>query len=135
MMAKKEPKKYKAGGPVVYHSHGLIPSDVPGRTDKLNISVPENSFVVPADIVSAVGEGNTEAGAKHFDRVYPMKGAESGNKKVPIVAAGGEYIINPKAIAAKHNGLDRGHEILRHLVAHVRQHAIHTLSNLEPPKK
>lgn len=61
---------------------GLIHSTVPGRTDKLNLSVPEDSYILPADIVSALGEGNTFAGAATLDRVF------SGQ---PYGAKGGPY--------------------------------------------
>lgn len=44
-------------------SGGLINSAVPGRTDQHNLDVPAGSYVLPADVVSGLGEGNTMAGA------------------------------------------------------------------------
>lgn len=41
---------------------GPIRSDVPGRTDRLNVHVKNGSYVLPADIVGALGEHNTLAG-------------------------------------------------------------------------
>lgn len=43
---------------------GPIHSSVAGRTDHLPIHVPNKAYVLPADIVSAMGEGNTMAGFK-----------------------------------------------------------------------
>ncbi len=41
---------------------GAIKSSVPGRTDKLNLNVAAGSSVVPSDVVSGLGQGNTDAG-------------------------------------------------------------------------
>lgn len=43
---------------------GPIHSAVAGRTDHLPMHVPHGAYVLPADIVSAMGEGNTLAGFK-----------------------------------------------------------------------
>lgn len=49
---------------------GPIHSSVAGRTDHLPIHVPSGSYVLPADIVSAGGEGNTIAGFKVLRRTF-----------------------------------------------------------------
>ena len=49
---------------------GLIKSSVPGRTDKLNLDVPSGSYVIPADIPSAIGQGNSSAGASILDKMF-----------------------------------------------------------------
>lgn len=41
---------------------GPIKSIVPGRTDNLPMHVASSSYVLPADHISSLGEGNTEAG-------------------------------------------------------------------------
>lgn len=41
---------------------GLIKSSIPGRTDKINANVPAGAYIIPADIVSGMGQGNTDAG-------------------------------------------------------------------------
>jgi hypothetical protein len=46
------------------HRHGLLRSDVPGRTDKLNINVPSGAYVIPADIVAGEGQGNAYSGCR-----------------------------------------------------------------------
>ncbi|HEY1244160.1 MAG TPA: hypothetical protein VGF29_04940, partial [Hyphomicrobiaceae bacterium] len=42
----------------------LINSSVPGRTDRLPMRARTGSFILPADVVSGLGQGNTSAGAK-----------------------------------------------------------------------
>ena len=58
---------------------GPIHSQVAGRTDHLNMHVPSGSYVIPADIVSALGEGNTMAG---FRAVRHMFKGEIGRAHV-----------------------------------------------------
>ena len=50
------------------HSSGLLNSSVPGRTDQLNRLVPAGSYIIPADVVSGLGEGNTQSGANIIQR-------------------------------------------------------------------
>lgn len=42
---------------------GFIHSTVPGRTDLINAQPPVGSYVIPADVISGIGEGNSLAGA------------------------------------------------------------------------
>jgi hypothetical protein len=104
---------------------GPIHSAVAGRTDHLPVHVPSGAYVIPADIVSAMGEGNTMAGFKVSRRIFdgmPYGGAkplygqtgmpyggnlarggqphESGETVinepgVAVIVAGGEYVIHP----------------------------------------
>lgn len=41
---------------------GPINSIVPGRTDHIGMKVPSSSYVLPADHISSLGQGNTAAG-------------------------------------------------------------------------
>lgn len=73
---------------------GFIHSPVPGRTDLINANVPVGSYVIPADIISGVGEGNSLAGAAVIQR-----GLSVGPFGVPIPAPrrGGVGIPRPPA--------------------------------------
>lgn len=51
-------------------AHGLLASAGHGRTDTLPVNVPSGAYVLPADVVSGLGQGNTIAGAKVLDRVF-----------------------------------------------------------------
>jgi hypothetical protein len=163
------------------HPGGLVASAVPGRTDRHNINVPAGSYVLPADVVSGLGEGNTMAGAKvvdemlstgpwgtrmpqirhgggygaiprpphafedtpspilkSFDSGLATGGAKRGapGKPIPIVVAGGEYIVRPDQVAAQGGGdIHRGHRILDKFVEHVRRKTVKTLKNLPGPVK
>lgn len=51
---------------------GPILSSVPGRTDAHATHVPSGSYVIPADIVSGRGQGNTIAGASALQKLFKM---------------------------------------------------------------
>jgi hypothetical protein len=124
---------------------GPIHSPVAGRTDHLPMHVPAGSYVIPADVVSGFGEGNTMAGFKALNRTFGRHGgkphfaaggaAEDG-ETVPIVAAGGEYVIHPHAIKIIGGGnMKAGHAELDKFVVLGRNKIVKTMKNLPPPKK
>lgn len=51
------------------HMSGLFNSSGAGRTDIHNRDVPANGFVVPADVTSGLGQGNTMSGSSVIDRM------------------------------------------------------------------
>jgi hypothetical protein len=123
---------------------GPIHSPVAGRTDHLPMHVPSGSYVIPADIISAMGEGNTMAGFKIMNDITKMYGgiskafAEGGmtDEKVPIVAAGGEYVIPPEVVVGIGGGdMDAGHKELDDFVKKMRANTVKTLQKLPGPKK
>ena len=146
---------------------GPVMSAVPGRTDKHNVNVATGSYVLPADHVSSMGQGNTQAGFATLGKMFgrpmaiphghppptprfaPMKMAGFGKKSdeggsrgsdaggpVPIVVAGGEYVIPPEKVAEIGGGdLKRGHEVLDHWVKTNREKHIKTLKGLPAPAK
>ena len=147
------------GGGVKPHA-GPIHSPVAGRTDHLPMHVKSGSYVIPADIISAMGEGNTMAGFKSAKMVFSgtpyakgnaygqpsspygasMPKAEGGPAEgddlVPIVAAGGEYVITPEEVESVGGGdLDHGHKVLDAFVLKMRGKTIETLKKLPGPKK
>jgi len=172
-------KKYASGGKldpnIGEHSHkfalhngGMLDSTIPGRTDKLPISVKPGSYVIPADIPSAskLGQGNSMAGRKILDSVlaamahqrprsarpgsvfkshrlgpamprHASGGAPEGDhKNIPIIAAGGEYVVPPEQVEAIGDGdINRGHDRLDRYVKMVRAHNIKTLKKLPGPKR
>ena len=144
---------------------GLIHSDVPGRTDKHKMNLKSGSYVIPADIVSGMGQGNTMAGKNALDQIFKsgpyglklpkhtkaksslkfpkIKRAEGGLagfseavEEVPVIAAGGEYILTPEDVRKYGGGdLDRGHKLLDQFVLNKRKELIETLKKLPPPAK
>lgn len=146
------------------HPEGLITSTGAGRTDVHSINVPSGSYILPADVVSGLSEGNTLGGAGIMDRMMhsnpygiqsgrghggggpphaphaagPFKkggAAEHQSGAVPIVVAGGEYLIHPHTIAGKFGSLKKGHAALDLFVKKVRAKNVKETSKLPGPKK
>lgn len=65
---------------------GLIKSSVPGRTDKIPMSVHGGSYVLPADVVSGVAENNTLGGGKKLDKLFGQGPYQSGKPPSPTKA-------------------------------------------------
>jgi hypothetical protein len=122
---------------------GPIHSPVAGRTDHLPMTVPSGSYVIPADIVSSLGEGNTMAGFKIIREMFKgMPGEQafaSGGATAPpveIIAAGGEYVIDPMTVSHIGGGdLDSGHRELDGFVKSMRAKTIKTLKKLPGPRR
>lgn len=125
---------------------GPINSTVAGRTDHIPLNVASGSYVIPADIVSGMGQGNTAAGHQIIGKLFgaapyggksapirasgppKMKFADGGLApeepvaSVPIMAAGGEHVLAPDHVEMVGGGdLDHGHEILDAWVKHERK--------------
>lgn len=140
---------------------GPIHSAVAGRTDHLNMHVPSGAYVLPSDVTSAHGEGNTLAAFKVLRRMFggtPYGGSRKGpygqgsgpygehlakggkttdsDHGVAIVAAGGEYVLSPDQVRFAGGGdLDTGHRVLDEYVLRVRKELIDTLKKLPGPAK
>ena len=117
---------------------GPLNSPVAGRTDHLAIDVPAESFVIPADVVSSLGQGNTANGmailSHRFGDSAPQARKDGG--AVPIMAAGGEFVVSPEAVAREGGGdIKRGHGVLMEFVKHARAEHIKTLKKLPGPHK
>ena len=162
-------RKYADGGgigkphtarPATNHE-GFLHSSVPGRTDKLPLSVKSGSYVLPADHVSALGQNNSLAGSDVVNKMFKLgpygttptklrgtgvstpklnfrsaKFAEGGETEpTDIIAAGGEIVIPPEAIIERFGSLDAGHRALDKWVLDTRKKHIKTLRGLKPPKR
>jgi hypothetical protein len=229
--ARRYGKKKAFGGPniesMIMHGsayglrrEGMINSAVPGRTDKLPMNVRSGSYILPADIPSALGQGNSAAGGQILQKMFssgpyglplqkgggrpnmprlglkpqspnmpkfaeggttpnpPLqitpqiaarfqrrvqnadtddalksvvndaskygvdwshmlnkaKGGETGH--VPIIAAGGEYIIHPDVVQdVGHGSISAGHRVLDKFVVNTRKKYAETLKKLPGPKR
>ena len=148
---------------------GPLHSKIAGRTDRIKLDVKPGSYVVPADVVSILGEGNTLHGTTILKAMFDQKmlagsvppprasgrrprgrlaarplphgqhmrgmHSQGGRTNVPIIAAGGEHVIEPEAIEAKFGDLDHGHDILDEFVKAVRAEEIGRLKKAPPPKQ
>jgi hypothetical protein len=110
-----------------------------GREDKLPVDVPSGSFVIPSDIVSALGQGNSLAGCKALDKTFGADNRQhraNGGQAVPILISDGEYVVAPEAVAKiGHGDMDLGHKTLDALVGTIRQQHIKQLKSLPPPAR
>lgn len=142
----KKKKGFASGGqvsPFTMADGGFLHSAVPGRTDHLHINLKNGSYVVPADVVSALGQGNSLAGARKLSALFHdnsapqatfARGGEADD--VPILAAGGEFVVKPDAVRRVGKGdADKGFKVLDQFVLNQRKRHIKTLKNLKPPKK
>lgn len=133
--------------------HGPLKAPIPGRTDRLPIHVYSGSYVLPADIVSGLAEGNTEAGFEIVKRMiedHRSKGGSVGmtnkyglaghfhqpQEVVPVIVAGGEYILTPDEVELFGEGdMAAGHKVLDAFVKSQRKKTIQTLRKLPGPAK
>lgn len=148
-------KALESGGrakhPKVFH--GPLKAAIPGRTDRLPIHVYSGSYVLPADIVSSLAEGNTEAGYEVIKRMIEDQKSRGGSVNmtqkyglhghfhhprsvVPVIVAGGEYILTPEEVEVFGEGdLNTGHKVLDSFVKSQRKNTIKTLKKLPGPAK
>lgn len=131
-----------------YHEEGLFHSDVAGRTDRLPRVVPSDSFVFPADVVSALGQGNTLAGGKILDGIFGSTKLASGGQvgNSDVIVAGGEYLANRGKLenigkrmrmhgkSKAKTDINAGHEWARQFVDKVRKHQMDFLRHAPKPK-
>lgn len=119
---------------------GPIMSSVPGRTDNHPMDVEEGAYILPADHISSLGEGNTMAGMEVVNHMIESLGVDPQHrgqgKSVPINAAGGEVAIPPEVVMTIGGGdIARGHKMLDDWVLLNRKKHISTLKGLPGPAK
>jgi hypothetical protein len=142
-----EPEERAAGGGIGAKPFtGALYGATGGRADKLPGTARSGSHVIPADIVSHMGQGNTNAGLKIMDRMFGTgpygmslsrrRRADGGavEQEIPVALSDGEYVIEPEVVASLGNGdIDVGHDVLDAWIMQERQNAINTLASLPPP--
>lgn len=144
-----------------FHPGGLFTGGAGGRTDQLPRAVAADSFVIPADVISGIGQGDTMAGSKIMDGILSSgpfgtrlprgRRADGGNASdggiSHVLVAGGEYLVNRDKVAElgrrvrlggksrARSDLAAGHEALRTMVDKVRNHQKKFLATAPKPKK
>jgi hypothetical protein len=121
---------------------GPIHGVTPGRADHIATSVPAGSHILPADVVSALGQGNTNAGMQVLHKMFkapkmPRKFASGGSAEpIDVLLSDGEYSIHPDVVAEIGGGdMKHGHDILDQWILSERAKNIEELKNLPPPAK
>lgn len=127
---------------------GLIKSDTPGRADLVAARLRQGSYVLPADVVSGLGQGNTLAGAKILHATLPeaaemasagqvarAAGGMVDDDEIEVKLSGGEFLVSPDQVAAIGQGdVEAGAKALDELVASVREHSQAAVAGMGPPK-
>lgn len=111
---------------------GAVISKQPGRGDGLKLRVPKGSYILPADFVAALGQGNSIAGHMKIKEMYGRKGSELFHN-VPsntINISGGEDVLSP--LEVERSG---GPEKLDSSVNQVRSTWIQQLQSQHGPQK
>ena len=123
-----EPKRVVANlaGGAIDGNHG-------GREDTRAVTLPEGGYVIPADIVAALGDGNTAAGFEKLTKRFGSKKRQNMRHGGGIKASvsDGEFVVSPDQIGK----IPGGHDALDNFVKQVRQHNIRKLASLPDPKK
>jgi hypothetical protein len=97
---------------------GPLHSQVPGRTDRIKLNVKPGSYVVPADVTSMIGEGNTHAGTSIINMMFPAGNVTGANQppkgkpgiegKGSMKGASAAMMTSKKGAGAKKPGLAEG---------------------------
>lgn len=111
-----------------FHPGGMFGGSAPGRADTLPVAVATDSHILPADVISGLGDGNSLAGASVVDKMLhsgphgiplqrshgapqlrlpsaPRQFESTGGRRtgvgkstVPIAASSGEYNVPPEGV-------------------------------------
>jgi len=88
---------------------------------------------LPADVVSGLGDGNSNAGAKALDSKYKAHGTDN-TTTVPVKLSGGEYVVHPAAVRRAGGGnINKGLDHFDSLVHRVRARTINALHEKKAP--
>jgi len=128
-------RRRKAGGRVHV---GPVIGDTGGRADKVETTVPDGCYVIPAQAVSHLGENNTMAGLKVLQHMFPNSSPDNAKKGkgVPVAIADGEFVVGVQDVKKIGGGdLEHGQRVLDHWDMQLKNDHIETLKGLEAPDK
>lgn len=116
---------------------GLIQGPGGGQDDRVPMTVPADSYVIPADVVAGLGDGNPTEGAARLHRAVGGRAPAMGGLSrpgVPVAVSPAEQVIPPDRVAALGGGnIDRGEKALDGFVRNVRKHKT-SKGSKHPPK-
>jgi hypothetical protein len=125
------PVNYRKGGAVQNEEMLLVDYDLPntygdfvyggsgGQEDNVRTDLPDNSYIMPADVVSHVGDGNSLSGAE----------------RIKALISNGEFFLSPKAVEQIGKGdHNKGVKMLDNLSTNIRKHK-NVKSGLPPKTK
>jgi hypothetical protein len=138
---------------------GALRGKTAGRADEVLTSVPEGSHIIPADIISALGDGNSEAGFAKLEKIFPPERARGGGLRmpkfgiphaprmpkmplmgrarggnVPVKLSDGEFSVSPEHVARVGGGdIERGHRAIDQFILSTRKADIERRKRLPGP--
>jgi hypothetical protein len=127
-------ESYSKGGVV----SGPLMGATGGRSDKLPLKVPDHSHVIPADVVSALGQGNTVRGMHVLTKMFPPDRniKTHAGRTADIMASDGEFVVTPNNVLREGKGnIEHGHAVLDHFIVNIRSKNITSLKNMPGPSK
>jgi hypothetical protein len=81
---------------------GVVKGSDGGQADTVDISVSPGEYIIDAEVVSMLGDGNTDAGAKKLDK---MRENIRGHKRTGGLASIAAKAKNPEQyLRSKNNG-------------------------------
>lgn len=127
-------RRYASGGAV--HA-GPVLGTSDGRDDDVPMDVGAGSYVIPADCVAALGDGNSQAGMTKLAAAFGSSSSKrAAGGAVPIAISHGEFVVGPEEVARLGKGdLKRGHGVLDATVKKVRSDYVGHLKSLPGPAK
>ena len=137
------PNQYKEGGEVIRHIKPIrkslyLKGDESGQADNIYVKVPEHTFIIDAQTVSLIGDGNSENGKLRLDEMIkqiPSFKVEN-LRDVDCALAAGEYAITPDKVAGYGNGdIRKGIEILKSFVKEIKKYKKLEVKTIPKPTK
>ena len=116
---------------------GLMRDATPGRADAVHTNVPAHTYIIPADVVSGLGDGNSAAGGAILDRIvkHAPKMPPTHRQLVSVRLSGGEYRIPPEVVIGVGRGdPKKGADHFDRLVKMVRTKTVSAINHQKPPK-
>jgi hypothetical protein len=121
---------------------GVQPASAPAAGQSFwSKAAPILGTMIAGPVGGMIGSGfqrkeNGQTGFQNLIGQITGKAGGGATEGIPIVAAGGEYVIPPEDVVHIGGGdLDHGHKVLDAFVKKMRQKTIKTLQNLPGPKK
>lgn len=139
-------RPYKTGGEVheirtlkMSPHEGYIRGHESGQADNIHVDAPRGSRIIDAATVSALGDGNSEAGAKKlqsFIDKLPSIPHDDDLNMVPCALSAGEFRVLPDKVRGLGKGsLPQGHKIWDTIVKSVREHKKHASDTIPKEAK
>jgi len=88
--------------------HLMSSSSIPGRTDRIPMRAKPGSYVLPADVVSGLGQGNTMAGAKMWGQAIMAAAGPAGAGTMGAIRRGSMPKASVPRMSARTKGFAEG---------------------------